>query len=302
MTRQNHVSTWHIFIGKSSYPKAWSLKKASLLRNNWPRSRRKDLGNSKRKALLEGACCYTITPLLGHLNHGFFNLFSDVYCIWQTWSASQVVFCSRQVYGHVPPAQRVLLFAKLMGLTAMVRSSAGWTRNWDTPVTPQYAMSMFHGMFFFRGNMIEYNIKWFFWWNIIVKDLGILLSVSDHGSMNWMSVWSVGTFVQEPKLSETETNFQKSQFQFLQPRRHVWAMFWNHHVVMLFLKFLIGYARWVLCFVVRNEFVKLLKDLFHWTSREAQHIHCNPGDLYRWKNRGANLCKIPKWVTIPLGS
>ena len=63
MKRQNHVSAWHIFIGKSSYPKAWSLKKASLLRNNWPRSRRKDLGKAKKsKALLEGACCYTITP------------------------------------------------------------------------------------------------------------------------------------------------------------------------------------------------------------------------------------------------
>ena len=178
----------------------------------------------------------------------------------------------------------------------------GWRRNWDTSVTPVCPMPCQCSIacFFLQGNLMEYNIKCFFWWNIIMKDLGILLSVSDHGSMNWMSVWSVGTFVQEPNFSETETNFQKSQF--LQPRRHVWAMFWNHHVVVLFLKFLIGYARWVLCFVVRNEFVKLLKDLFHWTSREAQHIHCNLGDLYRWKNGGANLCKIPKWVSIPLDS
>jgi hypothetical protein len=32
-----------------------------------------------------------------------------------------------QVYGHVPPAQRVLLFAKLMGLAAMVRRC--WNRR-----------------------------------------------------------------------------------------------------------------------------------------------------------------------------
>lgn len=210
--------------------------------------------------------------------------------------------CSRQVYGHVPPAQRVLLFAKLMGLTAMVRSSAGLDTKLRHPSNPSMPCQCSIACFFLPGNMMEYNIKWFLLMEYNYEGFRDFLSVCDHGSMNWMSVWSVGTFVQELRFSETETNFQKSQIQFLQPRRRVWAMFLNHHVVMLFLKFLIGYARWVLCFVVRNEFVKLLKDLFHWTSREAQHIHCNLGDLYPWKNRGANLCKISKWVTIPLDS